>query len=345
MAFVYAESYQRLRSSADYARTVLLDGSHGWSSTGGRNGGPSASSSNATVIRPTSPVPSGSTAIWFSRFNFTVNREYAFGFGNNINNQTNPHLDGEVEIRFPGDGSGDVTVRRGATVVTTASGVITGTALQAVAVELVIHGSAGSVRIVIDGVEVLNATGLNTSRTGGTSWTDFYWYGGGAGQCDLAVFDGTNPTGNDPHELIPDLRVDYRPANGNGYSSQFVGSDANSTDNYLLVDDNGASDPDDDSTYVESDTPAIDGYALADAPDPGATIIGVVAYAHARKTDAGVVLLEHGLRVDGVNYLSDPAALAVTYRDLRKHFGVNPDTNAGWTESEVNALELVIEKS
>ena len=83
--------------------------------------------------------------------------------------------------------------------------------------------------------------------------------------------------------------------NGNGASSQFVGSDGNSTDNYLLVDET----PPDSADYVGSGTlNEVDDYALEATPaamDSGDTInwVGVGVYAAVddiTSTDPDIVL-------------------------------------------------------
>ena len=83
--------------------------------------------------------------------------------------------------------------------------------------------------------------------------------------CDGLIADGTDPSGagHDLHEIWMDARVDYLPVNGNGYSSQFVGSDSDSVDNYALLSEVT---PDDDATYVQSAAPAIDGYTKTACP-------------------------------------------------------------------------------
>ena len=54
---------------------------------------------------------------------------------------------------------------------------------------------------------------------------------------DLYICDGTTVPGEPVNDFLGDVRVDTLYPNGNGNSSQWVGQDANSTDNYLNVDD------------------------------------------------------------------------------------------------------------
>ena len=207
--------------------------------------------------------------------------------------------------------------------------------------KVTIHASAGTCDLYVDGVAVpglSGLTGLNTAGVGSTSWNQFVT--DGFYRCDLFIADGTNPTGNDVHDVLHDVRVDYRAPSGNGASAGFMGNDGNTIDNYLLVDEIT---PDDDTTYVQSLTPAVDSYALQDAPT-GMQVIGATSLVTARKTDAGVAALAQGLRVAGANYTGPSYALPVSYVTHSRQHGVNPSSNAVWTEAAFNAAELVVEK-
>lgn len=124
---------------------------------------------------------------------------------------------------------------------------------------------------------------------------------------------------------------------GNGNSSQWVGSDGNSTDNYLLVDDTGNNDTD----YVKSGTlNDLDTYAMGILSNATGTVIGVNHYFVARKDDVATRTLASTIRTNSVDYASATnktmTGSYATYVDGRL---VNPDTSLRFTITEVNALE------
>jgi hypothetical protein len=211
--------------------------------------------------------------------------------------------------------------------------------------EVLIDPTVGHTRVYVDGAAVpeLSLDNIDTQPFTTGFW-DGFWCGstGWTKICDLLVADGTDPSGagHDLHEIWMDARVDYVPGDGNGYSSQFVGSDADSVDNHELIKETT---PDDDTTYVESADPAIDSYTHGPVP-AGATILGACVFARARKTDAGVAVMRVGLRSGSTNGMSDAQALAINYTDLYACIGHDPADGA-FTKSSIDAMELVLEKT
>jgi hypothetical protein len=131
---------------------------------------------------------------------------------------------------------------------------------------------------------------------------------------------------------------------GNGANSALVGSDGNSVDNYLLVDD-PAINHDSDTTYVESPTVgAKDTYAASNLPTPALSIVGAGTVVVARKTDAGSRAIKTVVRSGGVNYQgADEHFLSTSYAAYRSMFLQNPNGPAAWNETTVNAMEAGVE--
>jgi len=129
--------------------------------------------------------------------------------------------------------------------------------------------------------------------------------------------------------------------NGNGNSSDFVGSDADSTDNYLLVDDAGA--PDDDSTYVESSTPGDkDTYAFGNLPASAATVHAVGVKVIAKKIDVGAPDLIAVARSSTTEDDSPSLGVGTTYIARQGIFEEDPNTSAAWAPAAVDAAEFGI---
>jgi hypothetical protein len=145
----------------------------------------------------------------------------------------------------------------------------------------------------------------------------------------LGTYDTTYPGGGGFVILMPD---------GNGDQSQLVGSDGNSTDNYLLVDEK----PPNTSDYVASGTADNeDDYTLSALAGGYNVINHVMPIVYAALASAGTGGVRSVLRVGGVSY-PDAAdrMLGTSYGfvqgDLRY---IDPSDSAAWTPTKVNALQ------
>lgn len=200
------------------------------------------------------------------------------------------------------------------------------------------HGSAsdGSLKWWLDGNE-LNSTTTHdytialdsTMQVGGDSSSDI----DDAYIDDLYVCDATgsvNDTALGPIEI-----VDLYPS-GNGNTSGLTGSDGNSTDNYLLVDENPPSSTD----YVGSDTEGDkDTYAMGDLTDTP-VVVGVVAALYAAKTDTGAKWMRPVLRTSSTDYNGDSEALSESYALHEHAWDQDPNTSATWLYGAVNGMEV-----
>ena len=156
---------------------------------------------------------------------------------------------------------------------------------------------------------------------------------------DLYVCDGTGGTNDD---FLGDCRVECSMPNGNGTTNAWTGSDADSTDNYLLVDEVS---PDDDTTYVEnSGAGNMDLYTVANLAATPATIFGVQTNAMATKSDAGARHL-YSIIKSGSTYasgaLQSPSESSyITFTDIHE---TDPSTGVAWVEAGRNAAEFGVE--
>lgn len=133
--------------------------------------------------------------------------------------------------------------------------------------------------------------------------------------------------------------VSIRP-NANGDSSMLVGSDGNSTDNYLLVDEET---PDSDTTYVTSETP--DDYDLYGMGDitlaVGDTVLRVFPVAIAKNLVGDGSQIKLGFKINGTEYWDTSShtpgqSYAAIAGEVRT---VNPDDSAAWEEADVDGLQ------
>lgn len=128
--------------------------------------------------------------------------------------------------------------------------------------------------------------------------------------------------------------------NGNGTYSQLVGSDGNSTDNYLLVDDVPASSAD----YVGSATAGQkDTYTMTDLPSGTGNILAVRALFNAAKSNANLKKYRYVLRSGGSDQTGSDVFLGGTYAESGEILTQSPFTASAWTESEINGMEVGFE--
>lgn len=207
-------------------------------------------------------------------------------------------------------------------------------------IKAVISDTVGSVEIRIDGAStpVINISGVDT-RNGGTStnidavsinnpngaysaWDDFYVL---------------NTLGSVNNNFLGDVRVYALSPNGNGNYSQFVGSDADSVNNYLLVNEKTPNT----ANYVGSPTTGNrDSYVMEDLPATVLTVYGTQEVVMAAKSDAGVVSMKQSMRVAATDYDTAATTLASSYMDLTNVRETNPNTAAAWTAAGVNGVEV-----
>lgn len=150
-----------------------------------------------------------------------------------------------------------------------------------------IHSSEGFVEVRVDEQTVISFTG--NTRDGGVSGlvNSVRMNTGDTGNGAAFYFDDfylLDTSGPAPYnDFLGDIAVKTLVPSGVGDSAQWVGSDGNSVDNHLLVDEVPAAAAD----YVESNTSGqIDLYSMTDIP-AGYNVLAVQEVLHAVKSDGG----------------------------------------------------------
>jgi len=247
---------------------------------------------------------------------------------------------------------GEIVVYRGNTTIAsatelgrTATGVIvaagtggTGADYKMVEIEVVFAtGATGSVVVRVADATVLTLSSVQTAASANAYANRLHFKARGLSwQCDDIYLN--DDTGAAPENTFfgESFVVESCIPTGNGNSSQWVGSDGNSTDNYLLVDDNGNNDTD----YVKSGTlNDIDTYGLGNLTNATGTIIGVKHYLIARKDDVATRTIASTIRTNATNYVGANKTMAGSYGTHVETRLINPDTSSRFTIAEVNALE------
>jgi len=199
--------------------------------------------------------------------------------------------------------------------------------------------SAGTAKWWLDGELLDYETGIDYTALNNTTLNI-----GDVGSSDIDILyvddiymtdtSGTVNTG----ELGPIEVVTLLP-NGNGNSSDMVGSDGNSVDNYLLVDNNAATPPAT-TEYVESSTEGDkDTYAMGNLTGTP-TVYGMSASLFASKDDTEAKFVRPLVRTGAVDYVGDSTGLAESYSLHEYIWDENPDTSTDWTYGDINGMEV-----
>ena len=249
-----------------------------------------------------------------------------------------------VDLRVTGGRVFQVT--RAGTVLATGTTVLAPGVWYYIEFKVFVHDSTGTVDVKINGVSEIALTGQDT-RNGGTGVIGEFYIGTlstnnnfDPAYDDLVLLDTTGSAPN--NTFLGDVRVETLTANGNGNSSQLVGSDGNSTDNYLLIDE---STPNSDTDYVQSATVGDkDTYTYSDLTPTTGTIFGVQAVPFARKTDAGTRSIKSVARLSATETDSADAVLMTTYRYFPDMRETKPGGGA-WSISDVNSAEFGVKVS
>jgi len=203
--------------------------------------------------------------------------------------------------------------------------------------KFVTDGSTGSMVVHIDGQEVLNVTGINTSIGGSTDHITFnnprfdtdvcYWD-------DIVWWDDVGEINND---FFGDLRIDELLPTANGASQDWV---PNTGSAYAAVDDPVGS-YDNDTTYIASSAAdARSNFAMSDIATPSDKICAVQVRARVKKSDAGATTLSTYISsgdesVDDATPHTPTTAYLFIAGDVHE---TDPSTGLPWDNDGVNGL-------
>lgn len=220
-----------------------------------------------------------------------------------------------------------------------------------VEIQATLADAGGTCIVHIDEIEVVNFTGDTRNSGALGSWGSLTFLNniaGGSFKVDdiyvLDQVDDTATTGRVDNTFLGAVRVEPLYPNGDGASSQWVGSDGNSVNNYLLVDEASANTSD----YVGSPTTGNrDLYALQNTGASTTTAMAVRASLYASKSDIGTIGLKPILKENngtGSEFLGSqivPGSVAYThYWDtIRK----TKPSGGAWSKSDVDALQVGVE--
>lgn len=246
---------------------------------------------------------------------------------------------GTVHVDLRNDAGGHLQLTRNGTVLGTGATSLSTGVNYYIEVKVTISDTVGVAEIKINGVAELTLSSQDT-RNGGSGVINQLKLGNFANYVvkyfdDLYVCDTSGSTNN---TYLGDVRIESLFPNGNGNYSQFTGSDGNSVDNYLLVDETT---PNEDTDYVEdSNVNDIDTYAYTDVTPTTGSVYGVQILPRARKTDAGSRSIRTVARLSGTDAVdSSDIALSTSYVYLPVIRETKPG-GGSWTLTDVNNSEF-----
>lgn len=252
-------------------------------------------------------------------------------------------VDGLEQISVRGVG-GKLVISRNGTTLATGTTTLKNGYWYYIEFKATIHNSTGSAEIRLDGRTECSVSGTDTQAGSVATATRVYFtdYQNGFGQDlfldDVYICDGVSSgvAGAPNNDFLGDTVVELLQPSGNGNSSQFNGSDGNSVDNYLLVDE---APPNYDTDYVESNTAGNkDTYLYDDSAASGGVVYGVVLAPWLRKTDAGVRKICGVTRLSGTEEDSADFNVSATWAYILDIRESDPFGNQ-WTIPNVNSME------
>lgn len=221
-------------------------------------------------------------------------------------------------------------------------------------IEIIIHfdDTNGSIEVRVDGVTVINASGINT----------------GAAICNQLSFftadapiDGTDEIST---EHLSDAYIDdiFSYDNTGSYNNDFIGdrrvrtiypdsdeatqewTGVGSSTNYGAINEIT---PDGDSTYISAPptAPLTSEFGLSDLPSSVGAISALQTYVMQKKVEAGDGNTQSSINVNGSSSVGADRAITTAYTYWSDVFEISPDTGAPFTPSEVNSATLSIKRT
>lgn len=248
-----------------------------------------------------------------------------------------------VTIGLAADGS--ITVRRAGTTLLAQSdpGIVVMNSWHHVEAKVVLNDTTGLAEVYLDGIEVINATGLDTKNAGTKTGFDTVRFerctaGGSAGHHfdDVFICNGAGTVNND---ILGPCRVSVLLPTADSTPEDWALSSG--TDSFALVDE---ATPNGDTDFLFSDVPTDrTQLGMADLTDMDHVVYGVQLGSHARKADSGLGSYRHGIRSDATDANGADHNLTEEYVNYYDIVELDPDGAVPWTPATVNASEAFVE--
>lgn len=347
MALVFLDSMDLYGATADIALRWTGNFGSVYSGTAGRYGGKAISVGGTNSLRTVLPVPDlgSSSKKLFASFAVKWSALVAvqvFRFADTeVNISTTTAItSSHIAVGIAADGK--ITLHRGATLIaTSAAAVIVPAQFHRVEIgEIYIHATEGTVKVRVDGVEVIDFTG-NTLVGTVASVGAFGIYTQNTYTAildDIMVWSGEGAT---PNTWVGDFRIDTLTPNAAGSTVQ--GTPVGVASAHLAIDEVGT--PNNDTDYVVDAAGSTNTnlFGMSDLPGTPGTVIAAAATIVGRGDGTTTKQLKVGVKSGAATAWSDdavtlPAQLSYVHRTAPLP-SVDPATSAAWTPAAINAME------
>jgi hypothetical protein len=235
------------------------------------------------------------------------------------------------------------------------AGTLQGTSTQTVSpdvwhdiqTKIFVHDSTGTFECWLDGVQVLNLSGLDTLNNTGNPYLEAVYYGtitsAGSGNPDLrddfAIWD---ESGSDWTTWTTGKVVEIETLRANADTAQEDFTPLGAGDQYAELDE--TPDHDGDTSYNESASSGDkDRVGLTTITGTPIVIYNVRVRAVAKKTAAGAALVKVGVYSGATEGVSAGLGLSTDYDFVEHDLPVNPDDSAAWEKADIDALQAQYE--
>ncbi len=181
-------------------------------------------------------------------------------------------------------------------------------------------------------VITINAATDTKSASASSSISGTRLYNGHTG---LIMFDDFYRTTYN-HGYLGAIRIAALYASSDNLA-QWQGSDGDSINNYQLIDETGVFD--EDATYVlTTGVNKVDLYEMDDLPAAATSVKGIEIITRGRKSGSDTATFSQAYNSASTQNLFPSISLGDSYAYHRTTTGLNPDTSAAFTISEINAI-------
>lgn len=202
-----------------------------------------------------------------------------------------------------------------------------------------ISTTVGTATAWINGVQVLNVSGVNTANAGGTTANQIMFFPNGPNATvfsyidDWYAVDPTDATGQVTR--IGDVAVRPVTVSSAGTFTQFTPSTGSNFQNVDEIPTNNDTDYNEDNVVGHIDT-----FTMTDIPTVNSNVYAVKTIAVARKADPGARTVKLVTRSGGTNYFSSSKSPGSSYARIESFRETDPNGDVAWTPNSVNAVEL-----
>ena len=203
--------------------------------------------------------------------------------------------------------------------------------------KITIDNTAGAVEVRLNGVTVINVSGVDTTTTANDTIDTFQL--GPNDDVDIDNFYILDTVGTIAADFVGDCQVEDLYSSGAGNSSGWTPSAGS---NYENVDEKP---PDGDTTYNSDAATNKDTHAMDNLATTSGEVFAVQTVLYERKDDTGACEVRPVLRQGTTDYPGTNVALTESYGFDSEVFEDDPDTSAQWTIAGVNSVEAGYERT